>query len=1157
MNTDSIITRDIICKRNTAVKYTFFSFWTIILFLISGYFSTPFAEPDQGFIRKIRTFDLELLDISNPAGLAYSPDDKKLFVVEDSLSTARNKTLVKTISLTEEKLSTRELPIAASNRGNITFDKSSKNLLVSEPGRSRLVRVRTQPSGRLSASSTSVDVNRSAIPKNIRGMASDPLTGRIFFLDSDRNEIMSTNSTGVSVAQIDLHEVGQSNLRGIAYNPVNKHFYVLSPASKKLFEVTEDGTVESVIDVSSYNLRNPQSMVFAPSGDPTDDPSIMHLYISDSGQASSLVTRETETSILAQNAESVENTGQILELAFTPAANALASSCVATLVRETLLSQLVPPSPDTSGITYEASSGLLVISDGEVEELPALYTGFNIFETDLSGNLVSTATTIPFNSTPDGRFNSEPTGATIDPATGHFFFSEDDSKHVDVVMRSSTPTFDFDLIRRFLTTDFGSTDPEGISFADLGAGQKALFIADGLAREIYRLDSGVNGVFDGVPPTGDDSVSNFDTTSLGLLDPEGIVYNDNGFLYVVGQDATVLTEIKLSGTVVRTCDISAAGAIKPAGLSLAPGSQDPNTMNLYIVDRGVDNTADPGENDGRLFEMSIPPLVNLAPTANAGSNQAIILPATANLDGSNSDDGLPDPPFLVTSTWTQQSGPDTATIVNPNTEDTEVIFPIDGTYVFRLTVDDSQLSDFDEITVTVLPASTQTTTILSSISAGSDDAEEQSAGNTIIGSVDLDLVRSGEEQTVGLRFNGINIPQGATIVDAYIQFTAKGVHSEATSLILEGEATDNATTFNNVNGNISTRSRTTASVSWAPAPWTTIGDAGVNQRTSDLTSIIQEIVDRNGWVSSHSLALIVTGIGKRDAYAFEANVPTEPVLHVEFADVAGNQPPAASISTPADGASFTVGDSISFTGTGTDSEDGDVTASLIWNSNLDGTIGTGGSFSTTALSEGTHTITATASDSGSLTGSDVITVTVLASGGGTTTLSIPVNSGSDDVEEKPAGNVIVGSADLDLVASGGNQTIGMRFNGLTIPQGATIVDAYIQFTASGTQSGTTTLTLKGEAADNASTFIKVNNNVSSRPTTGSVPWSPIAWTVVGEAGVDQRTPNIASIIQAIVGRAGWNSNNSLSIIVEGTGKREATSFEANAAAAPVLHVEFM
>ena len=109
---------------------------------------------------------------------------------------------------------------------------------------------------------------------------------------------------------------------------------------------------------------------------------------------------------------------------------------------------------------------------------------------------------------------------------------------------------------------------------------------------------------------------------------------------------------------------------------------------------------------------------------------------------------------------------------------------------------------------------------------------------------------------------------------------------------------------------------------------------------------------------------------------------------MEFADVGGNQPPTASISAPANGASFTVGDNISFTGTGTDPEDGDVTASLTWESDLDGAIGTGGSFSTTALSEGTHAITATATDNGSLTGDDTISITVAAVGNTPPTASI-------------------------------------------------------------------------------------------------------------------------------------------------------------------------
>jgi hypothetical protein len=483
----------------------------------------------------------------------------------------------------------------------------------------------------------------------------------------------------------------------------------------------------------------------------------------------------------------------------------------------------------------------------------------------------------------------------------------------------------------------------------------------------------------------------------------------------------------------------------------------------------------------------------------------------------------------------------------------------EGAHTITVTATDSNnMTGSNTMTVTVLPPGSGTT-ISIPINLGSDDAEEKPNGRVVIGSQDLDLVASGGNQTIGMRFNNVTIPQGTTIVDAYIQFTASAARSVATSLILKGEAADNAITFvNNINGDVSSRPRTTASVPWSPVAWTTVGEAGVDQRTPNLASIVQEIVNRSNWASNHALAFIVTGSGKREADSFDANASAAPVLYVEFADASGNQPPMASISAPANGSSFAVGDNITFTGTSTDPEDGNLTASLIWDSNLDGLIGTGGSFSTTALSEGAHSITVTTTDNGNLTGLDTITVTVLPAGGGTTTLSIPINSGSDDAEEKPAGNVVIGSLDLDLVASGGDQTIGLRFNNVDIPQGATIADAYIQFTASAARSTVTSLNVAGEVTDNANTFVNnINSNISTRPkTTASVPWSPVAWTAVGEAGVDQRTPNLSTIIEEIVNRSNWASNNSLALMITGTGKREAHSFEGSQVNAPVLHVVF-
>ncbi|MFB3070625.1 MAG: hypothetical protein ACE1ZK_01025, partial [Nitrospirales bacterium] len=83
-------------------------------------------------------------------------------------------------------------------------------------------------------------------------------------------------------------------------------------------------------------------------------------------------------------------------------------------------------------------------------------------------------------------------------------------------------------------------------------------------------------------------------------------------------------------------------------------------------------------------------------------------------------------------------------------------------------------------------------------------------------------------------------------------------------------------------GNISTRSRTAASVTWSPAPWASIGAAGPDQQTPNLAAIMQELVNRSGWVSGNAVALLITGTGKRVAESHNGNSSAAPVLHVEY-----------------------------------------------------------------------------------------------------------------------------------------------------------------------------------------------------------------------------------------------------------------------------------
>lgn len=62
----------------------------------------------------------------------------------------------------------------------------------------------------------------------------------------------------------------------------------------------------------------------------------------------------------------------------------------------------------------------------------------------------------------------------------------------------------------------------------------------------------------------------------------------------------------MRGRPVRMIDVSAAGLRRGAGIVLAWSAADPAVFNLFIVDKGVDNETDPGENDGRLLEFVYP-----------------------------------------------------------------------------------------------------------------------------------------------------------------------------------------------------------------------------------------------------------------------------------------------------------------------------------------------------------------------------------------------------------------------------------------------------------------------------------------------------------------------------------------------------------------------
>jgi len=160
----------------------------------------------------------------------------------------------------------------------------------------------------------------------------------------------------------------------------------------------------------------------------------------------------------------------------------------------------------------------------------------------------------------------------------------------------------------------------------------------------------------------------------------------------------------------------------------------------------------------------------------------------------------------------------------------------------------------------------------------------------------------------------------------------------------------------------------------------------------------------------------------------------------------------------------------------------------------------------------------------------------------TENLTVAISDENDDVEEGSInGAMALKSSDLELgeydtweqngVAQG-NQTIGLRFNGISIPASATILTASIQFTTDDTGADAVQMTIYGENVGDASPYTEDAYNVSNRAkTTSSAVWDIPEWVNVGDAGDAQKTAELKDIVQEIVNRADWASGNSINFIM--------------------------
>jgi type IV pilus assembly protein PilY1 len=174
------------------------------------------------------------------------------------------------------------------------------------------------------------------------------------------------------------------------------------------------------------------------------------------------------------------------------------------------------------------------------------------------------------------------------------------------------------------------------------------------------------------------------------------------------------------------------------------------------------------------------------------------------------------------------------------------------------------------------------------------------------------------------------------------------------------------------------------------------------------------------------------------------------------------------------------------------------------------------------------------------------------------TITVQVSASSDDVNQN---NTALSSTSstlwLGTASSTTSSYTGMRFTNLNIPPGATITSAHLEVFSSQSQWISISFNMAADDVGDSATF-STGNLPSQRALTSqtvshssNVQWLANTWYSLDE---------IAGVVQEVVARADWQSGNSLSLILQGTGsafgRKFVTSFDGSPANAPRLVITY-
>lgn len=355
--------------------------------------------------------------------------------------------------------------------------------------------------------------------------------------------------------------------------------------------------------------------------------------------------------------------------------------------------------------------------------------------------------------------------------------------------------------------------------------------------------------------------------------------------------------------------------------------------------------------------------------------------------------------------------------------------------------------------------------IITSTASGNDDAFEVS-GSVNLGSNQIQLTQGTGTVHSGFRYQELNIPQGATITNAFMRFTSNTLNTAASVLTIRAEKSTSSAEFSSAVNDLSGRPTTLNEVEWSSGnDFPVRGETIV---TPSLIDVLQEVVDQPGWCGGNDLSILIEGQSSdgssaRQTLSNEEGTGLSPQLVVSYDDS-----------------------------------------------------------------------TATGCVNGRL--------------------NYQVSSNRNNAEERSNGYQSTGS-ELTFYSSD-NAYIGVRFTGINVPQNATITDAYLEFEAYQTNTGSgASMVISAANEDDPADFSNYQRyTLRDKPKTTSVTWSNIPSFYKNQV---YRSPSVTPIVQQLVNRGGWQPNNDMMFIFSNfTSKRGAYTYRGKPSGSAMLVIEY-